>query len=608
MLKVIYKYKNSIFGIIVVFFISLAMLGFGVNFWGESSGNEDFAIKVNDHVISDYEYNSTKENYVNSLRERFGDMYAQISSLINIDKQVRDTLVDRALNVQFAKELGLAGGDKGVALRIMELFPEDTSVNYSNFLRRTGRTPKDFEGLLRDILINEDYQNILSDLIQVTKTEVEAKVRKDRETFNVDYIEVNPENYKNTKEPSEEELLEYYNQAATDFEEKEKVSYKYVVFSPSDFESVIEPDENEVQLYYSENLPEFTEPEKILALTINIKKSDGEKKAKDVLDRLNKGEDFKKLIKEVSEDKNDTEKWYKRGDLDVDVEGVVFDKKQAGLSDVIEGKDFYTIVNVMDYQPETVKDLNSVKDQIKKEIIKSLAPAFAKDKADNLKILIDEGKEIKENLAWQEVPLSEAGSSPIEFVGLTDKILESPAEKAIITEFGDKVVLSQITEYKESSIVPFSDLGEKKAKLIEAFKASKLNDEVQKVLNKVIFDLKEKQLSEIAQKDNFKLEKFSGFSKVNTGEGFFAKPEIREAILTLNRKGDYSQSGVKYDNKYYIFQVTDVIADTKPVTEDEVLARVDKAKEEQRELSIKNILNVLQSTADIKFGRYINLN
>ena len=235
MLQTIFKYKNSILGVIVVLFISFAMLGFGVDFFGGSAGNENYAIKVNDQVISDYEYNSTKENYVNSLRERLGDMYTQVSSLINIDKQVRESLVNQALLVQFSKDLGITSGDRAVALRIMELFPEDTNTSYSNFLRRTGLSPRSFEEQLRKALVNEDYQNILSDLIPVSKSEIEAKIRKDKETYNVNYVEIDPKNFENVKEPTEQELEDYYNQVATDFEEKEKVSYQFTVFSPNDF-------------------------------------------------------------------------------------------------------------------------------------------------------------------------------------------------------------------------------------------------------------------------------------------------------------------------------------------------------------------------------------
>ena len=608
MLQTIFKYKNSILGIIVVLMISFAMLGFGVDFFGGSADNEDFAIKVNDQVISNYEYNSTKENYVNGLRERLGEMYTQVSSLINIDKQVRESLINQALNVQFAKDLGITSGDKAIALRIMELFPEDTTVSYSNFLRRTGVSPRSFEEQLGKSLINEDYQNILSDLIPVSKSEIEAKIKKDKEEYNVNYVEIDPKNFENVKEATEQELEEYYNQVATDFEEKEKVSYQYAVFTPNDFLNEISVDENEVELYYTENLSEFTEPEQISALVIDIKDGDGaEDKANKILERAKNGEDFIKLIKEVSENKNTEAKWYKRGELDVEVEKVIFENHQAGVSNVIKGKDFYTIVNVLDYKPERIKDISEVKEQISEDVKKGLAPAFAKDKADKIKALIDNGSDIPQDLSWKEVTLAEKGNSPIEFQGLTDKVLEEPTQKAIVVEYGDNVVVVKINEYKENKILPYKDLGELKAKLVKQYKDNKISEATQNFVNQVILDLKDKNLSDEAKARNLKLETIKNFSKNTTQEGFASKPTIREAITKLNKKGDYSQAGVKFEDKFYVFQIDDVIQNNDKIAQDEIIARTDRTREEQREISIKSVLNVLQAQSDIKFGRYIRL-
>lgn len=682
MLKVIFKYKDSIFGVIIVLFISLAMLGFGVDFFGGSSRDENYAIKVNDQVISDFEYNSTKENYVNSLKERFGDMYTQISSLINIDKQIREGLVNQALIVQFAKELGFTSGDRAVASRVLELFPANTpkesADNYATFLRRTGRTPSEFEGMLRNALINEDYQNILSDLIPVTRTEIEARARKDKEIFDVNYIEIDPKNYATKKEPTEEELSEYYNKVATDFEDKEKVSYQFVVFDPKDvekdFESTIGVDENEIEVYYSDNISRFTEPERVLARVINfrvddpneepngdeLKKDDAKKddeaqkdektkledlkkKAEDALARIKNGEDFDVVKKEVvpfdkdedlqdklaeiermerekkegvkdtkeatNEENKNTSRWYKRGDLDVDVEKEVFEKKEKKLYDLIKTEKGFSIIEVLEYVPEVVKELKDVRDQIKDEIIKGLAPAIAKDKADNLKVLIDEGKDTPSDLAWQEVELSEAGTSPVEFMGLTDKVLENPTQKALVSEFGDKIVLTKIKEYKESNIVPYENLGDKKEKLISMYKESITNDEVQQLLNQIIADLKDNNLEKVANGKNIKLEKYEGFSKTEQNKDLFNTSTIKEAVSELSKEGDYSQSSVKHEDKFYIFQIAKVRQDDNAkVDKKDIVEKINKTKEEQREQSIKNILNVLQTKSDIKFGAHINLN
>ena len=224
-----------------------------------------------------------------------------------------------------------------------------------------------------------------------------------------------------------------------------------------------------------------------------------------------------------------------------------------------------------------------------------------------MKALIDEGGNLPQDLRWQEVTLAEKGTSPIEYQGLTDKILEDPTQKSIVAEYGDNVIVAKITEYKENKILPYKDLGELKEKLVKQYKDNKVNEATQNFVNQVIFDLKDKSLVDEANAKNLKLETIKDFSKSKSGEGFAGKASVREAITALNKKGDYSQSGVKEEDKFYIFQIADVIQNNEKIADDEIIGKTDRTREEQREVSIKNILNVLQSKSDIKFGRYINL-
>lgn len=609
MLKLIFRCRNTVLGVVIILVISFAMLGFGVDFFNAPSG-EDYAIKINDQEISNYEYNSAKNNYVDSLKSRFGQMYEQIKSLINIEQQIKDQLVDQALLTQFAKKIGFSAGNEEVALRIQELFPTDTIQSYNTYLKRTGQNPKDFDNVLRDALINESYQNILSDLLYVSEKEVVSKIIKDRETFNINYVAVDVDSFNAKNEPTEEELLEFYNGVAVDFEEKEKVAYEFATFDPKDFKNTIVPDENEVELYYSENIDKFTTPEKILAKIIKMPSSIGEKKASEVAERAKKGEDFAKLMKEFSSEKNENaEKWYTRGVLDIAVEEVLFNGKSEGLPkffDMIKTKDYYYIPYVLKYQSEDVKPLTQVENEIKNDIIISLAPAFAKDKAESIKALLEQGKEVTEPILWNQVALSSKGTFPENFAGLTDKILENPSEKFAVFEFNNVQVLVKVTNYQESKILDFDSLGEKKNNLIKLYKEKKAKELSETFANGIIKDLEVVSLIDEAKEKKLTLETFKNFSKENQSEGLMGIPAIRDMLLTLNKKGDYSKSFVLNDKKLYIFQVADVVEGSNDVKESDILEKFDNAREVQRELAIKNILNVLKSNSDIKFGRNID--
>ncbi len=628
MLKLIFNHRNGVLGLVIVGIISFAMLGFGVDFF-RGDNRQDYAIKVNDQQISNYEYNSRKENYVENLRSRLGQMYEQVRNLINVDKQVRDQLVDQALITQFATKIGFSAGNKEVASRILELFPTETMLSYKKYLSRTGKEPKEFENTIRSALISENYQNVISDLLFVPEREVKAKIIKDRETFDINYVAIDVNSFKEEKEPTDEELLDFYNGVATDFEEKEKVAYEFVAFNPKDFESQIIPDENEVELYYTENISAFTIPEKALVQIIKMPKSLGEKKSKEIFDRVKKGEDFTKLMKEFSvkdepkddkrppmppEEKQKEEdftkpKWVQRGDLDISVEEILFGDKQEVLPkifDIVTTKDYYYIPKVFEHNIETVKPLSEVKDQIKQDIIQGLAPAFAKDKADSLMVLLEQGKEITEPISWSQVALSEKGSFPVNFVGLTDKVLEDPHQKISVFEINNAQILVRVTDYQESKILDFDKLGDKKTKLIELYKEKNMKEASENFANKILTDLNDISLVEEAKNEKLAIETFKGFSKTKQGEGLMGTPALRDAMMKLNKKDDYSKEFVSYDNKLYVFQAVDVVAGSADVKESEILEKLDSTRENQREIAIKNILNVLKNNAEIKYGGSAN--
>ena len=105
--------------------------------------------------------------------------------------------------------------------------------------------------------------------------------------------------------------------------------------------------ENEVSAYYNEHKNEFKALEKVKARMIILPTED---EADKTLKRLRRGEDFTKVAKEVSADKNISDagefNYYSRGELPREFEDVIFNIPLSRASDVVKTSYGYNIFRV----------------------------------------------------------------------------------------------------------------------------------------------------------------------------------------------------------------------------------------------------------------------
>jgi peptidyl-prolyl cis-trans isomerase SurA len=132
----------------------------------------------------------------------------------------------------------------------------------------------------------------------------------------------------------------------------------------------------EVKKYYDEHQKDFIRPEQVALREIEVstegkKESelpDLKKKADTALQRVKDGEDFGEIAKRLSD--GGTAKQggflgvYKRGELSKQLEDVVFSMKKNELTDVMDTKQGYLILQVMEHYDEGMQPLNKVENEI----------------------------------------------------------------------------------------------------------------------------------------------------------------------------------------------------------------------------------------------------
>ncbi len=137
---------------------------------------------------------------------------------------------------------------------------------------------------------------------------------------------------------------------------------------------------DEIEKYYNEHKKEYIRPEQValreIVVTTEGKKDaelpDLKKKADTALKRVQDGEDFGEIAKRLSDGSTAKQGGflgvYKRGELAKELEDKVFALKKNGLTDVMDTKQGYLVLQVLEHYDEGEQPLSKVENEITEHI------------------------------------------------------------------------------------------------------------------------------------------------------------------------------------------------------------------------------------------------
>jgi peptidyl-prolyl cis-trans isomerase SurA len=147
----------------------------------------------------------------------------------------------------------------------------------------------------------------------------------------------------------------------------------------------------DVQKYYDEHKSEFVRPEQVALREIEVTtegKKDSElpdlkKKAETALKRVKDGEDFGEIAKRFSDGSTAKQGGflgvYKRGELSKELEDTVFKMKKNDLTDVLDTKQGYLVLQVLEHYDEGQQSLSKVESEIMDKMYSSRMEPKLKD-------------------------------------------------------------------------------------------------------------------------------------------------------------------------------------------------------------------------------------
>ena len=175
-------------------------------------------------------------------------------------------------------------------------------------------------------------------------------------------------------------------------------------------------DDAEIKAFFDENKDKFTVGTQVRASHILV---ETEKEAKDILERIGKGESFAALAKSLSKDKGSAEKggdlgYFGRGKMVPEFEKAALALKPGEISDPVRTRFGYHIIKLTDIKKGKPADFEQTKESIRKQLImqkkKELFDAYVEKLKTESNITKDEDVVAAIPLPWEAAEESGAGA------------------------------------------------------------------------------------------------------------------------------------------------------------------------------------------------------
>jgi len=528
MLHLIRERAKGWFAWAIVILISIPFALWGVNSYITPDSNPAVAT-VGNNKVTTYEFQNAVQNEQQRTQSQ-GD-----------DNQLKQVVLERLINnyalLNQLTESGYVVSKNQLNQQIIAdpNFVDPETGQFSEkvlgqVLSRMGMTLDSYRtNLTKDVLIEQYLQGIQQSAI-ITDAEVEQVMKLVKQKRDISYVIVDSENFKESIQPSAEQINEHYQAHQIDFEVPETVELEYLHISREELAKSIEVSDEDIDKYYQENSQTYSSDEERQAshILISFKADDSDdvkEKAKqqieDIHKRLVAGEDFAQLASEFSKDPGSAKNggdlgYFKKGAMVPEFEEKTFSTDINQITEPFESPFGYHIIKVTGIKESKTKPLSEVKDEIIKKIQFDLAERPYFEKTEALETIAYEQPDslepaaIETGLKVQKSPfISRKGGEGI-FANpkllekiFSDQVLEAGNNSEMVDLGNDNVVVVRLSERVPASIKPLDSVSDTISQILVQKMASEKAMELAKSLEKA-FNSGE-ALDELIAKNNLKM-------------------------------------------------------------------------------------------------------
>jgi peptidyl-prolyl cis-trans isomerase D len=595
--------------VIIAFIISIFAVWGGAGRLGEGRGSDTLAT-VGKEKINVSLYYQTLRQRLEAMKKEFKELDSRFIQQLNIPQQVLNQIIQQVLLNQLAKEMGIKATDNEIRNKIVSypVFQKDGKFvgfnEYKKILDWNHIPLGEFEKSLSQEIILDKAIQVITAGVMVTEEEVWENYKNNNDTAKLEYAILALAKVELGQEPSSAELEEYFIQKKDDYKIPEKREADYIFIKNDDLKNEVELTDSELEDFYKDNTARFKEPEKIKVSRIYLPFEDQDRElvmsqAREILDQINKGEDFGKLAKGRSKDEKapDSGDWglYEWKSLSQREQDEINRLNLGEVSDVLELDEGVAILKVTEKEPEITQPFEAVKERIA-EILKDekarqlaetkiaqLEKAAKNDKsldvaAQQLDYKVRNTGLLKENDPLEDIDPS--GSISMAIFNLQEKEISSP----IYTYTG--VGLAQLMKIEQPRA---ADLDEVKEQVIQDLEAVQKKDIAIERMGRIKQELSRKSLETLAEDNGLEYKTVEEHKRGQYLGVIGESREIDELSFTL-ALGEASDP-IEIESGYALIRVLD----RKEVTKEEF----EKVKETETE-------NLLETKKNRFFASFLS--
>jgi peptidyl-prolyl cis-trans isomerase D len=495
--------------VILIFIFSVTLVTLYIPFGDlPNVGISNDVASIGHDSISAKEFQVAYRNYVDRMR---GQLNPEMLRAFRFDRQIMDALVTRHVMMEEARRLGLTSSPAEVEQKILEnpVFRENGTFigrdRYQGILQQNNLSIDEFESNVASEILTDKLRSFVTAAVHVTDQEVEEEYKRRNEKAKLDYFVVDASKLEGKVSPADAEQHEYYEKNKAKYTVNEKRKAKYVFIESLKLRQQVTVSDDELRQYYEQHKAEYTLPERVKAQHILFKTTDKspeeiekiKDKARQVLERAKKGEDFGALAKQFSEDTTAASGGdlgdFGRGQMVPEFERVAFSLGVGAISDLVQTQFGIHIIKVNGKQEARERPFEELKEAIRPIVStrkaeqkgQELAQQVAVDLVSNKSleaVAAKHGAEVKETpLMEQNQPIPELGNAA-EFTRRMFTMNKGEIGTSIQVDRGFvipqliEVAASHPASFEEAQSRVIADVKTEKAKQLAADKAKQIEE------------------------------------------------------------------------------------------------------------------------------------
>jgi peptidyl-prolyl cis-trans isomerase D len=245
---------------------------------------------------------------------------------------------------------------------------------------------------VRQSLVEQKFEQLVTDGISVTPQEVQEEFRYKNEKIKIEYIVIKPDDLQAKIDPGDADLAAYFEINKSKYVVPEKRVVQYITLDPTSLASRVSVTDDEERAYYQSNLDKYHIDDRVHVAHILFKtvgKTDAEiaeiQKTAEMVDQKAKhGGDFGALAKQYSEDTTKDQGgdlgWIVHGQTVPEFEQAAFTLPVGSVSDLVRTQYGFHIIHVIERQMARTQSF----DEVKADIAAALQTEKAQDLAEQL--------------------------------------------------------------------------------------------------------------------------------------------------------------------------------------------------------------------------------